>query len=133
MTLLHQNNTQHKGSAADPSQELLNALLKTSADGIALVDNEGTCLRVNEAFGALFGKEARQVVGMTCRELFSFATSQPEPPTPTDRHKGRSLRVEGAEDQGQQAMLQALEQDKELPYVEIEQRVQRRRHRLAVS
>src|ERR1051326_457093 len=112
LTLLHHNSKQTTMIFTEPSQELLNALFRTSADGLALVDADTRILRINETFLTLFSSDAEQITKTTCRELFS-TTSEDQP-----------LR---------RIILPALERLKALPRQEFEWLVQRRRHIFAAS
>ncbi len=50
-------------------QEELRAILSSSSDGIALLDENACFIETNEAFGRIFDIEPAQIVGMECMEL----------------------------------------------------------------
>ncbi len=51
------------------SNELLQAILAASSDGIAIVGVDGDFLEANATFGHMFGVDPEQVVGMRCVEV----------------------------------------------------------------
>ncbi|HZU01294.1 MAG TPA: PAS domain-containing sensor histidine kinase [Ktedonobacteraceae bacterium] len=51
------------------SNELLQAILAASSDGIAIVGVDGDFLEANAIFGRMFGVNPEQVVGMKCVEV----------------------------------------------------------------
>lgn len=55
----------------DTLQKIVQTILSSSSDGIAIVDINGCFIEANPAFGRIFGREPEQVVGMPCQELFN--------------------------------------------------------------
>src|SRR6266567_3080593 len=53
-------------------QEELRAILSSSSDGIALLDENACFIETNEAFGRIFDIEVAQIVGMECMELLGL-------------------------------------------------------------
>jgi PAS domain S-box-containing protein len=88
-------------------QEQLRAILSSSSDGIALLGVDSCFIEVNTAFGRLFGREPEQIVGMECVELLACDEEENE---------------DGCHDLCR--INRALQEEKPLPYVEINLLVQ---------
>jgi PAS domain S-box-containing protein len=88
-------------------QEQLRAILTESSDGIAIVGANACFSEVNPAFGRIFGVDSVRAIGMELLELLGYEDM-------------------GGENGGQGAcgeilqVQQALEQQKVLPYVEVD-------------
>src|SRR5438876_5672827 len=85
------------------SNGLLQALLATSSDGIAIIGIDGDFLEANATFGCLFAVDPEQVVGMKCMEVLGCG-------------KADKLACDGEGCRVQKA----LQQEQPLPPVEID-------------
>ncbi|MBV9232170.1 MAG: GAF domain-containing protein [Chloroflexi bacterium] len=88
-------------------QEQLRAILSSSSDGIALLGVDSCFIEVNATFGRLFGREPQQIVGMECMELLGC-----------DEEEGSDSCVELCK------ISRALQEEKPLPYIEVELEIQ---------
>jgi len=97
-------------------QEQLRAILSSSSDGIAVLGIDSCFIEVNAAFGRLFGIEPEQIVGMECMELLACNDE------------------EGSDNCRELCMInRALQEEKPLPYVEVELLIQGTSHSLGLS
>lgn len=95
-------------------QEQLRAILSSSSDGIAVLGIDSCFIEVNAAFGHLFGREPAQIIGMECMELFTC--NEEEGPC-------RELCM----------INRAFQEEKPLPYVELDLQIQGTPHSLGLS
>ena len=97
-------------------QEQLRAILSSSSDGIAVLGIDSRFIEVNAAFGRLFGIEPEQIVGMECMELLTCNEE------------------EGSDNCREICMInRAFQEEKPLPYVEVELQIQGTSHSLGLS
>jgi PAS domain S-box-containing protein len=97
-------------------QEQLRAILSSSSDGIAVLGIDSCFIEVNAAFGRLFGIQPEQIVGMECMELLACNEE------------------EGSDSCRELCMInRALQEEKPLPYVEVELQLQGTSHSLGLS
>ena len=97
-------------------QEQLRAILSSSSDGIAVLGIDSCFIEVNAAFGRLFGIEPEQIVGMECMELLGCNDE------------------EGSDNCRELCMInRALQEEKPLPYIEVELQIQGISHSLGLS
>jgi PAS domain S-box-containing protein len=97
-------------------QEQLRAILSSSSDGIAVLGIDSCFIEVNAAFGRLFGIEPELIVGMECMELLACNEE------------------EGSDNCRELCMInRALQEEKPLPYVEVELQIQGTSHSLGLS
>jgi PAS domain S-box-containing protein len=97
-------------------QEQLRAILSASSDGIALLGVDACFTEVNAAFGRLFGRDPEEIAGMEFMELFN----NDEEDEDNDHHEIFSIN-------------RALQDEKPLPYVEIDLMVQGTSRSLGLS
>jgi PAS domain S-box-containing protein len=98
-------------------QEQLRAILSSSSDGIALLGVDSCFIEVNAAFGRLFGVEPEQIVGMECMELLECNSEEDE----TDNCRELCM------------INRAFQEEKPLPYIEVDIQVQGTSHSLGLS
>ena len=97
-------------------QEQLRAILSSSSDGIAVLGIDSCFIEVNTAFGRLFGIEPEQIVGMECMELLACNEE------------------EGSDNCRELCMInRAFQEEKPLPYVEVDLLIQGTSHSLGLS
>ncbi|HEY5002418.1 MAG TPA: ATP-binding protein [Ktedonobacteraceae bacterium] len=97
-------------------QEQLRAILSSSSDGIAVLGIDSCFIEVNTAFGRLFGREPEQIVGMECMELLACNEE------------------EGSDNCRELCMInRAFQEEKPLPYVEVDLLIQGTSHSLGLS
>jgi PAS domain S-box-containing protein len=97
-------------------QEQLRAILSSSSDGIAVLGIDSCFIEVNAAFGRLFGREPEQIIGMECMELLACNEE------------------EGSDQCRELCMInRALQEEKPLPYVEVDLQIQGKPHSLGLS
>jgi two-component system phosphate regulon sensor histidine kinase PhoR len=84
-------------------ESLLQAILTSSSDGIALVGVDGRFLEANATFGRMFGLDSQQIIGMKCHEVLSCEDA--------GKHmcRGELCRVQ-----------RALRQEQPLPAIEVD-------------
>ncbi len=88
-------------------QEQLRAILSCSSDGIALLGLNSCFIEVNAAFGRLFGVDPSQIVGMECVELLACNSEE-------ESGSCRELCM----------INRAFQEEKPLPYVEMDLQIQ---------
>lgn len=97
-------------------QEELRAILTSSSDGIALLDENACFLEVNAAFGRIFDMEPQRVAGMECVELLGC-----------DLEDGPQCCLE-------QCMIRKiLQQGQAQPYIELDLRILEQARSIGVS
>ncbi len=84
-------------------QEQWRAIWDASSDGIALLGADGCFIEANPAFGQMFGHSPQQITGMDFLELFGCSEEEPQ-----------------AECQGLSQIQAALQNQRPLPYIEVD-------------
>jgi len=97
-------------------QEQLRAILSSSSDGIALLGIDSRFTEANTAFGRLFGIEPEQIIGMECMELL-VCNEDDEPGSCKELCK----------------INRALQEEKPLPYIEVDLQIQGASRSLGLS
>ncbi len=89
-------------------QEQLRAILASSSDGIALLSEQNCFIEANAAFARIFGIDAERIVGMECMELLGYESEDLEQIPSAEFYK----------------IHNALQQQTEMPYTEIDLTIQ---------
>jgi PAS domain S-box-containing protein len=98
------------------SMALYRTIFSATSEGMAIVGPNACFVEVNAAFGRLFGKEPEQIAGMSCLELFCHEGTD-----------GQSLCSNTS------MVVKALQEQRALPYVEINCTIDGSPHLLGVE